>query len=108
MNENVALEFAESSKKVAQKIDEEIDESNVKKNLIVKGENFNEFSKIYINGKYTKTVFIDSNTLMINNSNIEPNSSIVVTQRTTGGGKLSSTNEFIYPCVIEEQVNNKS
>ena len=70
-----------------------------KKNLIVKGENFNEFSKIYINGKYTKTVFIDSNTLMVKNSNLEPNSSIVVTQRTTGGGKLSSTNEFIYPCV---------
>ena len=92
----------EDSASEVTEIDEEIDESNVKKNLIVKGENFNEFSKIYINGKYTKTVFIDSNTLMINNSNIEPNSSIVVTQRTTGGGKLSSTNEFIYPCVIEE------
>ena len=77
---------------------------NEKDNVFIalKGENFNEFSKIYINGKYTKTVFIDSNTLMINNSNIEPNSSIVVTQRTTGGGKLGSTNEFIYPIVAEQ------
>ncbi len=70
--------------------------------LVVKGENFNEFSKVYINGKYNKTVFIDSNTLMVNDITLEPNSSIVVTQRTTGGGKLSSTNEFIYPLVDEE------
>lgn len=69
--------------------------------LIVKGENFNEFSKIYINGKYTKTIFVDSNTLMAKNFDLEDNSSIVVTQRTTGGGKLSSTNEFIYPVVSE-------
>lgn len=81
---------------------EEIDELEEKKNLVVKGENFNEFSKIYINGKYTKTVFIDSNTLMVNNITLEPNSSIVVTQRTTGGGKLGSTNEFIYPIVAEQ------
>ena len=81
---------------------EEIDELEGKKNLVVKGENFNEFSKIYINGKYTKTVFIDSNTLMVNNITLEPNSSIVVTQRTTGGGKLGSTNEFIYPIVAEQ------
>lgn len=81
---------------------EEIDELEGNKNLVVKGENFNEFSKIYINGKYTKTVFIDSNTLMVNNITLEPNSSIVVTQRTTSGGKLGSTNEFIYPIVDEQ------
>ena len=81
---------------------EEIDELEGKNNLVVKGENFNEFSKVYINGKYNKTVFIDSNTLMVNDITLEPNSSIVVTQRTTGGGKLSSTNEFIYPFVDEE------
>lgn len=81
---------------------EEIDELEGKNNLVVKGENFNEFSKVYINGKYNKTVFIDSNTLMVNDITLEPNSSIVVTQRTTGGGKLSSTNEFIYPIVDEQ------
>ena len=81
---------------------EEIDELEGKNNLVVKGENFNEFSKVYINGKYNKTVFIDSNTLMVNDITLEPNSSIVVTQRTTGGGKLSSTNEFIYPIVAEQ------
>lgn len=81
---------------------EGIDELEGDNNLVIKGENFNEFSKIYINGKYTKTVFIDSNTLMVNDITLEPNSSIVVTQRTTGGGKLSSTNEFIYPIVDEQ------
>ena len=81
---------------------EEIDELEGKNNLVVKGYNFNKFSKIYINGKYTKTIFIDSNTLMVNDITLEPNSSIVVTQRTTGGGKLSSTNEFIYPIVSDQ------
>jgi len=81
---------------------EEIDELEGKNNLVVKGDNFNKFSKIYINGKYTKTIFIDSNTLMVNDITLEPNSSIVVTQRTTGGGKLSSTNEFIYPIVSDQ------
>lgn len=91
--ENITSENAESV--------EETNESNTK-NLVVKGKNFNEFSKIYINGKYTKTEFIDSDTLVVNEITLEPNSSIVVIQRTSGGGKLSSTNEFIYPCVIQE------
>ena len=66
-------------------------------NLIVKGENFNRYSKIYINNQYTKTTFIDQNTIMANNITVENESSIVVTQRTSGGGKLSSTNIFTYP-----------
>ena len=65
-------------------------------NLIVKGENFNKYSKIYINEQYTKTVFVDENTLMAEKVDLEPDSSIVVTQRTSGGGKLSSTNTFTY------------
>lgn len=65
-------------------------------NLIVKGENFNKYSKIYINEQYTKTVFVDENTLMAQNITLEPDSSIVVTQRTSGGGKLGSTNTFTY------------
>ena len=92
-----AIEVSEDTETI-----EEIDELEGNNNLVVKGINFNEFSKIYINGKYTKTVFIDSNTLMANNIDLEPNSSIVVTQRTTGGGKLSSTNEVIYPVVNEQ------
>lgn len=90
-------EISESTEPV-----EIVEDSDKDTNLIVKGENFNKFSKIYINGKYTKTIFIDSNTIMANNVTLEPNSSIVVIQRTTGGGKLSSTNEFIYPVVAEQ------
>lgn len=90
-------EISESTEPV-----ETVKDSDKDTNLIVKGENFNKFSKIYINGKYTKTIFIDSNTIMANNVTLEPNSSIVVIQRTTGGGKLSSTNEFIYPVVAEQ------
>ena len=66
-------------------------------NILIKGENFNKYSKIYINNQYTKTTFIDQNTIMANNTTVENESSIVVTQRTSGGGKLSSTNIFTYP-----------
>ena len=56
-----------------------------------------ESGEIYINNQYTKTTFIDQNTIMANNITVENESSIVVTQRTSGGGKLSSTNIFTYP-----------
>lgn len=73
-------------------------------NLIVKGENFNKYSKVYINDKYNKTNFIDENTLSVNNVIIENESSVVVTQRTSGGGKLSSTNMFTYLIYNEEVI----
>lgn len=104
INEKPSIETENTEENISSENIESIEETNKlhTKNLVVKGINFNEFSKIYINGKYTKTEFIDSNTLVVNDIILEPNSSIVVIQRTSGGGKLSSTNEFIYPCVIQE------
>lgn len=104
INEEPSIETENTEENISSENIESIEETNKlhTKNLVVKGINFNEFSKIYINGKYTKTEFIDSNTLVVNDIILEPNSSIVVIQRTSGGGKLSSTNEFIYPCVIQE------
>lgn len=64
--------------------------------VYIKGNNFNEFSKVYLDNKYTDTTFINSNLLSIENTALDPNTSVVVTQRTTGGGKLSSTEEYIY------------
>ncbi|MCI9303359.1 alkaline phosphatase family protein [Clostridium sp.] len=104
INEEPSIETENTEENISSENIESFEETNKlhTKNLVVKGINFNEFSKIYINGKYTKTEFIDSNTLVVNDIILEPNSSIVVIQRTSGGGKLSSTNEFIYPCVIQE------
>lgn len=104
INEKPSIETENTEENISSENIESIEETNKlhTKNLVVKGINFNEFSKIYINGKYIKTEFIDSNTLVVNDIILEPNSSIVVIQRTSGGGKLSSTNEFIYPCVIQE------
>lgn len=64
--------------------------------LIIIGKNFNEFSKVYVNNEYTETTFIDNNTLSIKNTSFPESSSIVITQRTSGGGKLGSTTEYIY------------
>ena len=98
INEKPSIETENTEENISSENIESIEETNKlhTKNLVVKGINFNEFSKIYINGKYTKTEFIDSNTLVVNDIILEPNSSIVVIQRTSGGGKLSSTNEISY------------
>ena len=64
--------------------------------IFIKGQNFNEFSKVYVNNEYIETTFIDNNTLSIEDTDFPQSSSIVITQRTSGGGKLGSTNEYIY------------
>lgn len=64
--------------------------------IFIKGQNFNEFSKVYVNNEYIETTFIDNNTLSIEDTDFPQSSSIVITQRTSGGGKLDSTNEYIY------------
>ena len=64
--------------------------------IFINGQNFNEFSKVYVNNEYIETTFIDNNTLSIEDTDFPQSSSIVITQRTSGGGKLGSTNEYIY------------
>lgn len=64
--------------------------------IFIKGQNFNEFSKVYVNNEYIETTFINNNTLSIEDTDFPQSSSIVITQRTSGGGKLGSTNEYIY------------
>lgn len=64
--------------------------------LIIKGNNFTEFSIVTINNEKFDTVFIDENTLKVEDATLNVNDAIAVRQCTSGGGNLSNTEPIIY------------
>ena len=65
-------------------------------NLYLKGENFTQWSRIYINDDPVETVYIDENTLMTESIEIEDGDSLSVRQVSKGKEVLSSTNSLLY------------
>lgn len=66
-------------------------------NILIKGENFNNYSSIYIDGKPVEKTFIDSNTLAITKDICKPNSIVQVCQPSaTGSIIFSYSNEVIF------------
>lgn len=59
-------------------------------NLMVKGNNFTEFSIVHIDGNDKETVFIDQNTLMVPNCSIDETETITVAQVTSKGISLGT------------------
>ena len=60
------------------------------------GENFNTYSKVYINDEEMETDFIDNNTLMVRGCNIKYGDKVVVCQQDADGVILTQTDEFTY------------
>ena len=60
------------------------------------GENFNTYSKVYINDEEMETDFIDNNTLMVRDCNIKYGDKVVVCQQDADGVILTQTDEFTY------------
>ena len=58
------------------------------------GENFNTYSKVYINDEEMETDFIDNNTLMVRDCNIKYGDKVVVCQQDADGVILTQTDEF--------------
>lgn len=71
--------------------DEEADDGTV----YVKGENFTEYSVVYVNGDEYDTEYIDENTLKIKCDKLKSLDSFIVSQK-SGDTKLSSTKECLY------------
>lgn len=66
-------------------------------NVLIKGENFNNYSNVYIDGKYVEKNFIDSNTLSISKDACKSNSIIQVRQPSaTGSTIFSYSNEVTF------------
>ncbi|MDO5126494.1 MAG: LTA synthase family protein [Eubacteriales bacterium] len=64
--------------------------------VYVYGENFNEFSTIYVDDELTKTNYIDQNTLMIVDETLDAGTKITVKQVDESKHILSESNMFIF------------
>lgn len=64
--------------------------------FIVGGDNFTEFSQVYVNGKKQDTEFINKKALRVADLELETGDRVLVKQITSSGGTLSYTDEFIY------------
>ena len=66
-------------------------------NILIKGENFNNYSNVYVDDKYVAKTFIDSNTLSIPKTSCKAGSTVQVRQPSaTGSTIFSSSNEVIF------------
>lgn len=65
-------------------------------NIYVYGENFNEYSKIYINDSSKSTEYIDKNTLYIEDDELEAGDEICVKQIDASSRELSQTNTIFF------------
>lgn len=72
------------------------DVSSVGGSVYVMGKNFTESSFVFIDGKKQDTVFLNENTLMVSDKELEGGEEVYVAQLTNVSAQLSSTEVFIY------------
>ena len=72
------------------------DVSSVGGSVYVMGKNFTESSFVFIDGKKQDTVFLNENTLMVSDKELEGGEEVYVAQLTEVRAQLSSTEVFIY------------
>ncbi len=73
-----------------------MDVSSVGGSVYVMGKNFTESSFVFIDGKKQDTVFLNENTLMVSDKELEGGEEVCVAQLTEVSAQLSSTEVFIY------------
>lgn len=72
------------------------DVSSVGGSVYVMGKNFTESSFVFIDGKKQDTVFLNENTLMVSDKELEGGEEVYIAQLTDVSAQLSSTEVFIY------------
>lgn len=72
------------------------DVSSVGGSVYVMGKSFTESSFVFIDGKKQDTVFLNENTLMVSDKELEGGEEVYVAQLTDVSAQLSSTEVFIY------------
>lgn len=66
-------------------------------NILIKGENFNNYSNVYVNDKYVEKTLIDSNTIAISKDSCKAGNTIQVRQPSaTGSAVFSYSNDVIF------------
>ena len=74
--------------------------------IYIYGNNFTPYSKVYINDELTDTIFIDKNTLIVNDLELKPGDTFIVRQQNSKNHVLSETKGYTY--AAEETVSRKS
>ena len=64
--------------------------------IYVHGKNFTEYSKVMLNDKKQETVYLNRNTLMVSDVEIEENDRVYVAQMAGMSEQLSRTDEIVY------------
>lgn len=64
--------------------------------VIIYGENFTKWSKVFVNGKKVNTIFSGTDCLVINKEDIQNGDTIQVCQMGSGNTVFRSSNEFTY------------
>jgi phosphoglycerol transferase MdoB-like AlkP superfamily enzyme len=64
--------------------------------IIVTGDNFTEWSKVYIGDSRQETTFVDQNTLIVENTDLAYGDKITVSQAISDNNVLSTTDEFTF------------
>ncbi|MBR3811931.1 MAG: LTA synthase family protein [Agathobacter sp.] len=76
--------------------------------VVLKGESFTQWSRIYINGKKVETIYISGNELRVNASKIDDGDKVVVNQNGSKSTIFRSSNEFIYNAPAEDNANREN
>lgn len=69
--------------------------NNERDHVVVKGENFTEYSVVYVNDNDTATVYVDRNTLLVEDEKVESGDEITVVQVDKSHHELSSTDVYV-------------
>jgi len=64
--------------------------------VVLKGEGFTKWSRVYVNGEKVGTTYVTGNEIMIKASKIEDGDSVVVNQNGSKSTIFRSSNEFVY------------
>lgn len=75
---------------------------DLKNRVIIKGEGFTKWSRVYINGEKVGTEYVSGNELMISTTKIEVGDTLVVNQNGSKNTIFRSSNEWIY--VVSEEI----
>ncbi|MDE6024457.1 MAG: LTA synthase family protein [Lachnospiraceae bacterium] len=72
------------------------DVKNEDDHIVVSGENFNQYSVVYVNGHKKETVYVDRETLMVDELTLYEGDELNVRQIDKSHHELSETNLFVY------------
>ena len=70
--------------------------SNEGDHAVVRGRNFNEYSKVYDGEDQLETVYVDRNTLMVQDQTLSDGALITVKQVDDSGHVLSSSSDYTF------------